>query len=57
MAPVTHADRYRESIDFWRDVYGINSKSTVHDPLVNFQAKSHSIDFNRNELICTNCKK
>lgn len=24
MAPVTHSVRYRESIDFWRDVYGIN---------------------------------
>ncbi|CAA6673394.1 unnamed protein product [Spirodela intermedia] len=25
MAPVTHPDRYRESIDFWRNVYGIDS--------------------------------
>ncbi|OIW01892.1 hypothetical protein TanjilG_31074 [Lupinus angustifolius] len=25
MAPVTHTDRYSESIDFWRNVYGINS--------------------------------
>eukprot|EP00256_Glycine_max_P059337 XP_014627786.1 probable protein arginine N-methyltransferase 6 isoform X3 [Glycine max] len=24
MAPFTHAKRYRESIDFWRSVYGIN---------------------------------
>ncbi|KAG6501463.1 hypothetical protein ZIOFF_041344 [Zingiber officinale] len=26
MAPVTNTDRYRESIGFWHDVYGINSK-------------------------------
>ncbi|KAF1863198.1 hypothetical protein Lal_00042502 [Lupinus albus] len=26
MAPVTHADRYSEYIDFWRNVYGINSE-------------------------------
>lgn len=24
MAPVTHSERYHESIDFWRDVYGID---------------------------------
>ncbi|XP_020575792.1 probable protein arginine N-methyltransferase 6 [Phalaenopsis equestris] len=24
MAPVTHSERYSESIDFWRDVYGID---------------------------------
>lgn len=24
MAPVTHSVRYHESVDFWRDVYGIN---------------------------------
>ncbi|KAL3635858.1 putative protein arginine N-methyltransferase 6 [Castilleja foliolosa] len=24
MAPVTHSDRYSESIDFWRNVYGID---------------------------------
>ncbi|CAL9760279.1 probable protein arginine N-methyltransferase 6.2 [Musa acuminata AAA Group] len=29
MAPVTHADRYRESIDFWRDVYGINMSAML----------------------------
>ncbi|PON37536.1 Protein arginine N-methyltransferase [Parasponia andersonii] len=26
MAPVTHLERYSESIDFWRNVYGIDSK-------------------------------
>lgn len=26
MAPVTHPDRYSESIDFWRNVYGIDSE-------------------------------
>lgn len=26
MAPVTHSDRYSESIDFWRNVYGIDSE-------------------------------
>lgn len=26
MAPVTHPDRYSNSIDFWRDVYGIDSE-------------------------------
>ena len=26
MAPVTQSDRYGESIDFWRSVYGIDSK-------------------------------
>nr|QEG03137.1 putative arginine N-methyltransferase 6.2 isoform X1 [Cymbidium ensifolium] len=25
MAPITHSERYSESIDFWRDVYGIDS--------------------------------
>ncbi|GFP94001.1 probable protein arginine n-methyltransferase 6 [Phtheirospermum japonicum] len=25
MAPVSHSDRYSESIDFWRNVYGIDS--------------------------------
>ncbi|KAK1304381.1 putative protein arginine N-methyltransferase 6 [Acorus calamus] len=24
MAPITHSDRYHESIDFWRNVYGID---------------------------------
>ncbi|KAL9685248.1 hypothetical protein QQ045_022696 [Rhodiola kirilowii] len=24
MAPITHPDRYSDSVDFWRDVYGIN---------------------------------
>lgn len=27
MAPISHPDRYSHSIDFWRNVYGINSKS------------------------------
>lgn len=26
MAPVTHTDRYNDSVDFWRNVYGINSE-------------------------------
>ena len=26
IAPVTNVERYAESIDFWRDVYGIDSK-------------------------------
>lgn len=26
MAPVTHPDRYSESIEFWRNVYGIDSE-------------------------------
>lgn len=26
MAPITNSERYHETIDFWRDVYGINSK-------------------------------
>ena len=34
MAPVTHSDRYSESIDFWRDVYGIDSKSTNTNPFL-----------------------
>lgn len=29
MAPVTHTDRYRESIDFWRDVYGIDMSAML----------------------------
>lgn len=29
MAPVTHPDRYGESIDFWQNVYGINSEYYV----------------------------
>lgn len=29
MAPVTHSDRYRDSIDFWRNVYGINMSPMV----------------------------
>jgi len=28
MAPITHSDRYNESIDFWRNVYGIDSEHT-----------------------------
>ena len=30
MAPVTHPDRYGESIDFWQNVYGINSEYYVY---------------------------
>jgi hypothetical protein len=26
IAPVTNVERYAECIDFWRDVYGIDSK-------------------------------
>uniref|UniRef100_A0A1D1Y5I0 Protein arginine N-methyltransferase domain-containing protein n=1 Tax=Anthurium amnicola TaxID=1678845 RepID=A0A1D1Y5I0_9ARAE len=29
MAPVTHQDRYRESIDFWRNVYGIDMSAML----------------------------
>ncbi|XP_019455468.1 PREDICTED: probable protein arginine N-methyltransferase 6 [Lupinus angustifolius] len=29
MAPVTHADRYSEYIDFWRNVYGINMSPMI----------------------------
>lgn len=29
MAPVTHPDRYRESIDFWRNVYGIDMSAML----------------------------
>ncbi|KAM0942246.1 putative methyltransferase [Dioscorea sansibarensis] len=29
MAPVTHSDRYRESIDFWQDVYGIDMSAMI----------------------------
>ncbi|XP_054824602.1 probable protein arginine N-methyltransferase 6 isoform X1 [Prosopis cineraria] len=29
MAPVTHADRYSESIDFWRNVYGIDMSAML----------------------------
>lgn len=29
MAPVSHPDRYGGSIDFWRNVYGIDSKFTL----------------------------
>ncbi|KAF5747393.1 hypothetical protein HS088_TW05G00114 [Tripterygium wilfordii] len=29
MAPVTHPDRYSESIDFWRDVYGIDMSAML----------------------------
>ncbi|XP_042408580.1 probable protein arginine N-methyltransferase 6.2 isoform X2 [Zingiber officinale] len=29
MAPVTNTDRYRESIGFWHDVYGINMSAMV----------------------------
>ncbi|GMH10890.1 hypothetical protein Nepgr_012731 [Nepenthes gracilis] len=29
MAPVTHPDRYGESIDFWRNVYGIDMSAMV----------------------------
>lgn len=26
MAPITNAEKYAETVDFWRSVYGINSK-------------------------------
>lgn len=26
LAPITHPDRYNGSIDFWRNVYGIDSE-------------------------------
>ncbi|KAB5547430.1 hypothetical protein DKX38_010836 [Salix brachista] len=29
MAPVTHPDRYRESIEFWRNVYGIDMSAML----------------------------
>ncbi|XP_042507482.1 probable protein arginine N-methyltransferase 6 isoform X1 [Macadamia integrifolia] len=29
MAPVTHSERYSESIDFWRNVYGIDMSAMV----------------------------
>ncbi|KAF3949341.1 hypothetical protein CMV_024777 [Castanea mollissima] len=29
MAPVTHSDRYGESIDFWRNVYGIDMSAML----------------------------
>lgn len=29
MAPVSHPDRYSDSIDFWRNVYGIDSEYTL----------------------------
>ncbi|KAF3780019.1 putative protein arginine N-methyltransferase 6 [Nymphaea thermarum] len=29
MAPVTHSERYRESIDFWRNVYGIDMSAML----------------------------
>ncbi|KAJ0096187.1 hypothetical protein Patl1_16436 [Pistacia atlantica] len=29
MAPVTHPDRYNESIDFWRNVYGIDMSAMM----------------------------
>lgn len=29
MAPVTHPDRYNESIDFWRNVYGIDMSAML----------------------------
>ncbi|KAH7521241.1 hypothetical protein FEM48_Zijuj07G0012200 [Ziziphus jujuba var. spinosa] len=29
MAPVTHTDRYSESIDFWRNVYGIDMSAML----------------------------
>ncbi|WOL07392.1 putative protein arginine N-methyltransferase 6.2 [Canna indica] len=38
LAPVTNSDRYRESIDFWRDVYGINMSSMIpHARLYSFE--------------------
>ena len=35
MAPVTHPERYSHSIDFWRNVYGIDSKYYIN---FNFEA-------------------
>ncbi|KAK1325535.1 putative protein arginine N-methyltransferase 6 [Acorus calamus] len=29
MAPITHSDRYHESIDFWRNVYGIDMSAML----------------------------
>ncbi|CAN6461935.1 unnamed protein product [Victoria cruziana] len=29
MAPVTHSERYKESIDFWRNVYGIDMSAML----------------------------
>lgn len=29
MAPVTHSDRYSDSVDFWRNVYGIDMSAMV----------------------------
>ncbi|ERN09372.1 hypothetical protein AMTRI_Chr09g12440 [Amborella trichopoda] len=29
MAPITHSDRYNESIEFWRNVYGIDMSAMV----------------------------
>ncbi|PKA45872.1 putative protein arginine N-methyltransferase 6 [Apostasia shenzhenica] len=29
MAPVTHSERYRQSIEFWRDVYGIDMSAML----------------------------
>ncbi|KAG0453339.1 hypothetical protein HPP92_026003 [Vanilla planifolia] len=29
MAPITHNDRYRDSIDFWRNVYGIDMSAML----------------------------
>ncbi|XP_071723246.1 probable protein arginine N-methyltransferase 6 [Rutidosis leptorrhynchoides] len=29
MAPITHADRYSDSIDFWRNVYGIDMSAMM----------------------------
>lgn len=31
MAPVSHPDRYSDSVEFWRDVYGIDSKYILQD--------------------------
>lgn len=30
MAPISHPDRYSHSIDFWRNVYGIDSKYYIN---------------------------
>lgn len=35
MAPVTHSERYNEAIDFWRNVYGIDSENTSNIPTYN----------------------
>uniref|UniRef100_A0A0R0INI8 Protein arginine N-methyltransferase domain-containing protein n=1 Tax=Glycine max TaxID=3847 RepID=A0A0R0INI8_SOYBN len=31
MAPVTHTDRYSDSVDFWRNVYGIDKEKVTYN--------------------------